>query len=122
MAVLVGRKAPDFNAKAVVNGQITEDFNLSQFLGEKYVILFFYPKDFTFVCPTEIIAFQEQLHEFEQRNVKVVGISTDTEFSHWAWINTPRKQGGIEGVRYPLVADTNKTIASTLGLSGGSAL
>ena len=119
MAVLVGRKAPDFNAKAVVNGQITEDFNLSQFLGEKYVILFFYPKDFTFVCPTEIIAFQEQLHEFEQRNVKVVGISTDTEFSHWAWINTPRKQGGIEGVRYPLVADTNKTIASAYDVLAG---
>lgn len=112
MSVLVGKKAPNFNAKAVRNGQIIDNFSLDQFIGDKYVVLFFYPMDFTFVCPTEIIAFQNQLAEFEERNVQVIGVSTDTEFSHWAWVNTPRNQGGIEGVKYPLVADTNKTISS----------
>lgn len=112
MSVLVGKKAPDFNAQAVVKGNIVEHFSLSQFHGEKYVVLFFYPKDFTFVCPTELIAFQDALGQFEERDVKVIGASTDTEFSHWAWVNTPRDKGGIEGVEYPLVADTNKTISS----------
>ncbi len=120
MSVLVGKKAPNFNAKAVVNGRIVENFNLDQFLGEKYVVLFFYPKDFTFVCPTEIIAFQNQLAEFEERNVQVIGVSTDTEFSHWAWVNTPRNQGGIEGVKYPLVADVNKTISSAYDVLVGN--
>ncbi|WP_269543132.1 peroxiredoxin [Cerasicoccus fimbriatus] len=119
MPVLVGKKAPNFNAKAVVNGQIVDSYTLDQLLGKKYVVLFFYPKDFTFVCPTEIIAFQEYLSEFHGRDTEVVGVSTDTEFSHWAWVNTPRKDGGIQGVKYPLVADTNKTIASAYDVLTG---
>ena len=119
MTTLVGKPAPSFSAQAVVNGAIVENFSLDQYLGKKYVVFFFYPKDFTFVCPTELLAFQSALKEFEDRNVAVVGCSTDTEFSHWAWVNTPRKQGGIEGVTYPLVADTNKTISEDFGVLAG---
>ncbi len=111
MSVLVGKSAPSFNASAVVDGQIVENFSLDQYLGKKYVILFFYPKDFTFVCPTELHAFQDNLAEFESRNVAVVGCSTDTEFSHWGWLQVARDKGGIGGVTYPIVADTNKTIS-----------
>lgn len=111
MSILVGKKAPDFKANAVVDGKVVEGFTLSQFEGKKYVILFFYPKDFTFVCPTEIVAFQDSLAEFESRGVQVIGCSTDSEFSHFAWVNTPRNKGGIEGVTYPLVADINKSIS-----------
>jgi len=97
MAVLVGQKAPAFKAKAVTEGtKIVDDFSLEQYLGEKYVIFFFYPKDFTFVCPTELIRFQEELAEFESRDVAVVGCSTDSEFSHFAWLNMPKNQGGIQ--------------------------
>ncbi|MFQ3576050.1 MAG: peroxiredoxin [Cytophagales bacterium] len=116
---LVGKKAPVFSAKAVVNGQIVEDFSLTQYLGKKEVVLFFYPFDFTFVCPTEILEFQRKLDEFEKRNVAVVGCSIDSEFSHLAWLNTPKNKGGIEGVVYPLVADTSKTIASNYGVLAG---
>ena len=112
MAVLVGKSAPKFTAQAVVDGQVVENFSLDQYLGNKYVILFFYPKDFTFVCPTELHAFQEALDEFEKRDVAVIGCSTDTEMSHWGWIQVPRDKGGIAGVNYPLVADTNKTISA----------
>ncbi|MDF1825804.1 MAG: peroxiredoxin [Verrucomicrobiales bacterium] len=112
MSVLVGKPAPTFNASAVVNGQVVEDFSLDQFKGSKYVVLFFYPKDFTFVCPTELHAFQDSIAEFESRDVAVIGCSTDTEMSHWGWLQVPRNKGGIEGVSYPLVADTNKTIAA----------
>ena len=119
MSVLVGKKAPDFNAQAVVNGaEIISDFTLSQFKG-KYVILFFYPKDFTFVCPSELFAFQEKLEEFKSKNVEVIGVSTDTEQSHWGWLQMPKNKGGIEGVRYPLVADTNKTISSNYDVLAG---
>jgi peroxiredoxin (alkyl hydroperoxide reductase subunit C) len=112
MAVLVGKKAPIFKAKAVVNGvEIVDDFSLQQYIGQKYVILFFYPKDFTFVCPTELHAFQEKLAEFEKRNCAVVACSTDTEQSHWGWLQMPKNNGGIQGVTYPVVADTNKTIS-----------
>lgn len=112
MAVLVGKKAPQFTAQAVINGgQIVGEFSLDQFKG-KYVVLFFYPKDFTFVCPTELFAFQEKLAEFESRNVQVIGISTDTEQSHWGWLQLDKNAGGIKGVTYPLVADTNKTISA----------
>lgn len=121
MSVLVGKKAPQFRAKAVLGETIIENFSLEQFLGKKYVLLFFYPKDFTFVCPTELHRFQEELHEFEKRNVAVIGCSTDSEFSHWAWLNTPRNQGGIQGVTYPLVADINKTIASDYDVLAGEA-
>jgi peroxiredoxin (alkyl hydroperoxide reductase subunit C) len=120
MAVLVGKKAPDFSAQAVIKGnQFAEDFTLSQFAGDKYVLLFFYPKDFTFVCPTELHAFQEKLAEFEKRNVQVVAVSTDTEQSHWGWLQMPKNQGGIQGVTYPLVADTNKTISKNYDVLAG---
>ena len=109
---LVGKKAPLFKAKAVLNGgEIVSDFSLEQYIGKKEVIFFFYPKDFTFVCPTELHAFQGKMAEFESRNVAVVACSTDTEQSHWGWLQMPKKQGGIQGVKYPIVADTTKTIS-----------
>jgi peroxiredoxin (alkyl hydroperoxide reductase subunit C) len=117
MQSLIGRKAPAFQANAVLNGnQITEGFSLEQFIGEKEVVFFFYPLDFTFVCPTELITFQDKLEEFEKRNVAVVGCSVDSEFSHFAWLNTERNKGGIKGVTYPLVADLSKTIAENFGV------
>ena len=120
MAVLVGKKAPAINSKAVINGgEIVENFTLSQFEGKKHVIFFFYPADFTFVCPTEIIAFQDKIAEFEKRNVAVVGCSTDTEFSHWKWLQTDKKDGGIKGVKFPLVADVAKTIAENYDVLAG---
>jgi len=119
MAVLVGKKAPSFSAKAVLGENIIEDFSLDQFIDNKYVVFFFYPKDFTFVCPTELHRFQEELAEFEKRNVAVVGCSTDSEFSHWAWLQTPKAKGGIQGVQYPLVADINKTISSSYDVLAG---
>lgn len=112
MGVLVGRKAPSFKAKAVVDGgNIVSDFSLDQFLGKKHVVFFFYPKDFTFVCPTELHAFQEKLAEFEKRNTAVVACSTDTEQSHWGWLQMSKAEGGIKGITYPIVADTNKMIS-----------
>lgn len=119
MAVLVGKKAPSFTAKAVQGENILEEFSLDQFIGKKYVVFFFYPKDFTFVCPTELHRFQEEIAQFEERNVQVVGCSTDSEFSHWAWINTPRDKGGIQGVTYPIVADINKTISADYDVLAG---
>lgn len=119
MAVLVGKQAPDFSASAVINGNnIVSDFTLSQFKG-KYVVLFFYPKDFTFVCPTELHAFQEKLEEFKSRNVEVVAVSTDTEQSHWGWLQMEKNAGGIKGITYPLVADTNKTISYNYDVLAG---
>ncbi len=118
--MLVGKKAPVFSADAVVNGgEFEENFSLSNFEGKKFVLFFFYPLDFTFVCPTEIIAFQERIADFESRNVQVVGCSIDSKFAHWAWLNTPKNKGGIEGVKYPLVADVNKTIATNYGVLAG---
>ncbi|MES2273348.1 MAG: peroxiredoxin [Chlamydiota bacterium] len=108
---LVGKKVPDFRAKAVIKDKIYEDFCLSDYLG-KYVVFFFYPLDFTFVCPTELHAFQERLREFEKRGAQVVGCSVDSCFSHIAWLNTPKSQGGIQGVSYPIVSDIHKSIAS----------
>ncbi|RLD11787.1 peroxiredoxin [candidate division KSB1 bacterium] len=120
MSVLVGKKAPSFTAQAVVNGgDIVENFSLDNYLGKKHIVLFFYPKDFTFVCPTEILAFQKALPEFEKRNVQLIACSTDTEFSHWAWLNTPKDQGGIQGVSYPIVADTNKSISADYDVLAG---
>ena len=116
---LVGKKAPDFTASAVVDGQIVKDFSLDQYLGKKHVILFFYPKDFTFVCPTELHAFQAALPEFEARGTQVIGCSTDTEYSHWGWLQVPKDKGGIAGVAYPLVADTNKTISEDYDVLAG---
>jgi peroxiredoxin 2/4 len=120
MAVLTGKKAPLFDSPAVINGgEIIESFSLDQYLGQKYVVFFFYPADFTFVCPTELLAFQRKMDEFEKRNVAVVGCSTDSEFSHWKWLNTPVNQGGIEGVKYPLVVDQNKTISENFDVLAG---
>ncbi|OUR95049.1 alkyl hydroperoxide reductase [Flavobacteriales bacterium 34_180_T64] len=120
MAVLVGKKAPQFNAQAVVNGgEFVADFSLDQYLGDKMVVLFFYPKDFTFVCPTELHAFQNKLNEFESKGVAVVGVSTDTEQSHFGWLQVDKNKGGIKGVTYPLVADTNKTISANYDVLAG---
>ncbi|HNQ00184.1 MAG TPA: redoxin domain-containing protein, partial [Bacteroidia bacterium] len=117
---LVGKKAPSFKAHAVVMGeQIVENYSLDQFIGKKEVVFFFYPKDFTFVCPTELHAFQEKLPEFEKRNVAVVACSTDTEQSHWGWLQMDKKFGGIKGITYPIVADTSKTIAMNFGVLSG---
>jgi peroxiredoxin 2/4 len=120
MSVLVGKKAPLFETDAVVDGgEFVEDFSLKQYIGKKHVLFFFYPMDFTFVCPTEIIAFQKRMEEFEKRHVAVVGCSTDSKFSHWAWLNTPQNKGGIEGVKYPLVADLDKTISANFDVLAG---
>ena len=120
MSVLVGKKAPSFKAAAVVKGGIVEnDFSLDQFLGKKHVLFFFYPKDFTFVCPTELHAFQERLNEFEERGVAVVACSTDTEESHWGWLQMSKQSGGIQGITYPIVADTSKTISDAFGVLAG---
>ncbi|HLW08713.1 MAG TPA: peroxiredoxin [Marinilabiliaceae bacterium] len=120
MAVLVGKKAPSFDSPAVINGnEIVESFSLDQYLGKKHVVFFFYPADFTFVCPTEIIAFQDKMEEFEKRGVAVVAASTDSEFSHWKWLQTEFKDGGIKGVKFPLVADRNMTISDNYDVLAG---
>lgn len=116
MRVLIGKPAPDFKAKAVIEGgKIVSNFSLSQFQGQN-VLLIFYPLDFTFVCPTELHAFQEQLEEFEKRNTQVIACSVDSAYSHYAWLNTPKSKGGIQGVDFPLVSDFNKTIAHDYGV------
>jgi peroxiredoxin (alkyl hydroperoxide reductase subunit C) len=110
--MLVTKKAPDFTAVTVMgNNEIKEDFNLYENFGEKGTVLFFYPLDFTFVCPSEIIAFDHRLEEFKNRGINVIGISVDSQFSHFAWKNTPINQGGIGQVKFPLVADLNKQIS-----------
>ncbi len=110
MGVLVGKQAPGFTAMAAQGNQVLEGFTLEQFQG-KYVVLFFYPLDFTFVCPTELHAFQGRLKDFEKRNCMVVGCSVDSHFSHHAWLRTPKDRGGVEGITYPIISDINKTIA-----------
>ena len=121
MSVLVGKQAPKFSAKAVINGnQIVENFSLEQFIGKKFVVFYFYPADFTFVCPTEILAFQDALKEFENRDTVVVGCSVDSEFSHWKWLQTEQRDGGIKGVSYPLVSDFSKTISENFDVLAGN--
>lgn len=115
MTILIGKHAPTIHAKAIVGNQIVSDFNLHHFRG-KYIVLFFYPLDFTFVCPTELHAFQELLEEFEKRNTQVVACSIDSVYSHLAWLNTPKAKGGIQGIDYPLVSDINKTISQEYGV------
>lgn len=124
MAVLVGKQAPDFNVTAVKRGEVISNFSLSQFRGQKYVVLFFYPLDFTFVCPTELHEFQAHLAEFNKIGAEVIGCSTDSHFSHAAWLNTPKKQGGIEGVSYAILADFTKSVARDYDvlMEGGMAL
>lgn len=109
MSVLVGKPAPDFTAQAVVKSDI-KSLTLSSYRGQ-YVVLFFYPLDFTFVCPTELIAFDDSLSEFKSRNTAVIGCSVDSHFSHLQWNNMSRRDGGLGGVEYPLVADLTKSIA-----------
>ena len=111
MAVLVGREAPDFNAQFVMPDGSFAQKSLSDYRG-KYVVLFFYPLDFTFVCPSEIIAFDHALSEFKERNCEVLGVSVDSAFSHLAWRNTPVEKGGIGKIQYPLVADLTKDICA----------
>lgn len=120
MSVLVGKKAPSFKAGAVTKGGVVvSDFSLDQYVGKQHVVFFFYPKDFTFVCPTELHAFQEKLAEFEARNCAVVACSTDTEESHWGWLQMEKNAGGIKGITYPIVADVSKTISDAYGVLAG---
>ena len=121
MSVLVGKKAPSFRTKAVIDGnEIIDDFSLDQYIGNKYVVFFFYPADFTFVCPTELIAFQHKMSEFESRDTVLVAASTDSAFSHWKWLQTPLNDGGIKGVNYPLVADHDMTISMAYDVLAGA--
>lgn len=116
MSVLVGRPAPDFKAAAVLaDGSITEDFKLSDFKGQ-YVVVFFYPLDFTFVCPSEIIAHDKRIPAFAERGVQVIGVSIDSQFTHHAWRNTPVNKGGIGPVKFPLVADLSHSICQSFGI------
>jgi len=117
MSILVGRKAPDFTAAAVLgNGEIQSQFRLSDVIKGKYALIFFYPLDFTFVCPSELIALDNRTEEFTQRNTQVIGVSIDSQFSHHAWRKTPIAEGGIGPVRYPLVADVNHQITQSYGI------
>ena len=123
--MLVTNKAPDFTATTVLgNNQIVEDFNLYENFGENGTVLFFYPLDFTFVCPSEIIAFDHRLAEFHERGINLIGVSVDSQFSHFAWKETPVNKGGIGQIKYPLVADLTKDIAKSYDvlLDGGVAL
>ncbi|RKS87415.1 peroxiredoxin (alkyl hydroperoxide reductase subunit C) [Orbus hercynius] len=115
--VLVTRKAPDFTSAAVLgNGEIVNDFNFSNFTKGKYAVVFFWPMDFTFVCPSEIIAFDHRLDEFKKRGVEVIGVSMDSEFVHNAWRKTPQDKGGIGEVRFPIVADVKHTVMQAYGI------
>jgi len=110
MSIIVGNQAPSFNLEAVLNGQFKK-ISLGDYKGN-WLVLFFYPLDFTFICPTEILAFSDRLEEFHRLSAEVVGVSIDSEFSHLAWTERSRDQGGIEGLRYPLIADKNKTMVA----------
>ncbi len=121
MSVLVGKDAPDFSASAVMaDGTINNDFSLAEYKGQ-YVVLFFYPLDFTFVCPTELIAFSHRIAEFEKRGVQVIGCSIDSQFTHLAWRNTPVDEGGIGQVAYPLVADVKHEICRAYDVESDAA-
>jgi peroxiredoxin (alkyl hydroperoxide reductase subunit C) len=116
MSFLVTKAAPDFTATAVMgDGSFKDDFKLSDYRG-KYVVLFFYPLDFTFVCPSEILAFDKALGKFQEKNCEVIGVSIDSHFTHWAWRETSVEKGGIGQVKYPLVADLKKTISQDYGV------
>ena len=109
-----------FAALALVNGgEIVSDFTLDDYIDKNHVLLFFYPKDFTFFCPSELHAFQSKLADFEARGVKIVACSTDTEESHWGWLQVAKEDGGIKGIKYPIVADTTKTITEAYGCMFG---
>ena len=121
--IQVGQKAPDFKAEAALGNDEFKNISLADYKG-KWLVLFFYPLDFTFVCPTEINAFSDEIDTFKKVGAEVLGVSVDSKFSHNAWAKTPRKEGGIQGLKYPLLADINKTIANDYGvlLPGGVAL
>lgn len=117
MSILVGRSAPDFTAAAVLaNGEIVNNYNLLENIKNKYAIVFFYPLDFTFVCPSELIALDNRIEEFKQRNTEVIGVSIDSQFTHNAWRNTSINDGGIGKVKYPLIADVNHKICQAFGV------
>ncbi|VTT98191.1 peroxiredoxin-2 : Peroxiredoxin-2 OS=Mus musculus GN=Prdx2 PE=1 SV=3: AhpC-TSA: 1-cysPrx_C [Gemmataceae bacterium] len=122
MPAQIQKEAPDFTADAVV-GEDFKQIKLSDYRGKKYVVLFFYPLDFTFVCPTEIVAFSDRVKDFHDRGAEVLGCSVDSKFTHLAWINTPRDKGGLGGLGYPLLADVSKKICAEYGvlLDGGVA-
>jgi len=118
MSTLVTRQAPDFTAQAVLPDNSFAELTLSSYRG-KYVVLFFYPLDFTFVCPSEIIAFDKAVEKFEAKNAQVLGVSVDSHFTHLAWKNTPPDRGGIGQVKYPLIADLSKKISKKYGVLFG---
>jgi len=121
MAVLVGKAAPDFTAAAVMgNNNIEENFNLKSHIKGKFAVVFFYPLDFTFVCPSELIAFDHRLKDFTERGVSVIGVSIDSQFTHLAWKNTPVNNGGIGQVQYPLVADIKHEICQAYDVEAGA--
>lgn len=115
MTILVGKQAPEFVTAAVVGGTIHEHYSF-EYLENKNILLIFYPLDFTFVCPTELIAFQEAREDFEKRGTEIIACSVDSVYTHLAWLNTPQNRGGIQGVTYPLLSDLNKTIARSYGV------
>ncbi|OFX11196.1 MAG: alkyl hydroperoxide reductase, partial [Alphaproteobacteria bacterium RIFOXYD12_FULL_60_8] len=120
VSVLVGKSAPDFTAPAVMpDNSIDNAFNLKSYLKGSYGWVFFYPLDFTFVCPSEILAHDHRIKAFEERNCKVIGVSVDSHFTHLAWKNTPVKEGGLGNVRFPLVADISKDIGRSYGVLTG---
>ena len=121
MAVLVGKQAPDFTATAVMGNNEMKEYTLSKETKGKYAVIFFYPLDFTFVCPSELIAFDHRLAEFKQRGVEVIGISIDSQFTHLAWKNTPVNSGGIGQVQYPLIADIKHEICRAYDVEFGAA-
>ncbi|MAU40662.1 MAG: alkyl hydroperoxide reductase [Kordiimonas sp.] len=117
MSSLIGQKAPDFTASAVMeDDSIVADFNLTEYLDGDYGLVFFYPLDFTFVCPSEIIAFSNRMDKFKELGTKVIGVSVDSQFSHYAWRNTPVEKGGVGSIQFPLVADITKNIARDFGV------
>jgi peroxiredoxin (alkyl hydroperoxide reductase subunit C) len=120
MAVLVGKKAPDFTAAAVLGNNEIQDITFSAVTRDKYAVVFFYPLDFTFVCPSELIAFGNRLEEFKKRNVEVIGVSIDSQYTHLAWKNTPIEKGGIGQVGYPLVADIKHEICRAYDVEAGA--
>ena len=123
MSVLVCKEAPDFTAATVMpDNTIKEDFNLKEYIKGSYGLVFFYPLDFTFVCPSEILAFDHRMDKFEARNTKVIGVSVDSQFTHLAWRNTPVNEGGLGQVKFPLVADLSKSISSDYGILLGGAV
>lgn len=115
MSSLVTKEAPNFKAKAVMADNSVKEISLSDYKG-KYVVLFFYPLDFTFVCPTEIVAFNKKIESFKKKNTEVIGVSVDSHFTHLAWKETPLEKGGIGNIQYPLVADLKKTISQSYGV------